>query len=484
MIPNGCEFRRPGPAATVLVGCRGAAHHITENDMGRFRNHAACAIAALGLLLAACDDSSSVLPQDTAADQAYTFTIPIYKFFATQRAYIAQGFVPNYLVHSRALATSALRTVTKPNHDTLYSIAWIKLDNGPIEIDTPESGSRYFSLALMDAYTNNFAVRGTRVDGGHAKRLWLAGPGWTGEVPDGTELVLSETDSVWALARTYVDGTPEDYTAAWAVQDQLKIVQPSTTPPTTAFSATDLLAPPADTDTPNYFAYVDQLMTQDPPPRTADAFIHNGPGTIGVGPGLAYDPAVVDATLVATGATAARTRALASTDRVDVNGWAYATDDIGSYGTNYDLRAHLALTGLAALPRAEAIYDIANAALATPGVPLAGDTVYTLTFPAGALPPTGAFWSLTLYEGQNPAQEFFYVNPDNIWAISWPASNPAFNPDGSMTLTIANVQPAGVPLSNWLPAPVGTYSLQFRNYLPTADVLERVYELPPVVAAP
>ena len=451
--------------------------------MGRFRNHAACAIAALGLLLAACDDSSNEVSQDAAADQAYTFTIPIYMFAATQRSYISLGFVPNHIVHSRALSTSAMRTVTKPNHDTLYSVAWIKLANGPVEIDTPESGDRYFSLALIDAYTNNFAVRGTRADGGHAKRLWLAGPGWTGTVPEGTELLQSATDSVSLLARTYVDGTPDDYTAAWAVQDQLTLVLPSTTPPTTAFSATDLLAPPASTDMPAYFAYVDQLMTQDPPPASADDYLRAGPATIGVGPGLVYDPAAVDATLVATGATAARTRALASTDRTDVNGWSYATDDIGLYGTDYALRAHLALTGLAALPRAEAVYYIANAALATPDVPLAGDTVYTITFPAGALPPTDAFWSLTLYEGQNPAQEFFYVNPDNIWAISWPASNPALDPDGSMTLYISNVQPAGVPLSNWLPAPVGTYSLQFRDYLPTADVLDRSYELPPIVAA-
>src|SRR3954471_5777011 len=167
--------------------------------MGRFRTPAWCAGAALALALAACDDSSDTVAQDTAADQAYTFTIPIYKFFATQRAYIAQGFVPNYIVHSRTLSTSAMRTVTKPNHDTLYSIGWIKLDNGPLEIDTPESGSRYFSLALLDAYTNNFAVRGTRTDGGHAKRLWLVGPAWTGTTPDGTELVRSGTISVSLL---------------------------------------------------------------------------------------------------------------------------------------------------------------------------------------------------------------------------------------------------------------------------------------------
>jgi len=452
--------------------------------MGRSRMAACFTAAALALTLAACNDSSDQVTQDVAADQAYTFSVPIYKFFATQRAYIAQGFVPNHIVHSRTLSTSAMRTVTKPNHDTLYSIAWLKLGNGPLEIDTPESGSRYFSLALLDAYTNNFAVRGTRADGGHAKRLWLVGPTWTGTAPDGTELVRSGTDSVSLLARTYTDGSPGDSTAAWAVQDQLVIIQPATTPPTAAFSATDLLPPPPDTDPATYFPYVDQLMTQCPPPAVDADYIAEGPATIGVGPGLTYDPAAVDATAVAMGFTAARDRSLASTDVVDAAGWSHATDGIGDYGTDYALRAHLAQTGLAALPRSEAVYFIANSALATPDVPLAGTTVYTLTFPPGQLPPTGAFWSLTLYEGQDPAHEYFYDNPDNIWSVSYPASQPVSNPDGSLTITISHVQPAGVPLSNWLPAPEGTYSLQLRDYLPTDAVLAGSYVLPPITAQP
>jgi len=443
----------------------------------------ACTAAALCLGLAACDDSSDLPSQDAAAAQAFTFTIPIYKFFATQHAYIAQGFVPNYFVHAHALADATQRSVTKPNHDTLYSIAWIKLDGGPLEIDTPESGTRYFSLALMDAYTNNFAVRGTRVDGGHAQRLWLVGPGWTGDAPEGTVLVHSATNSVWALARTYVDGTPEDYAAAAAVQAQLKIVTPAGTT-RVGFSAVDQLAPPAETDFANYFPYVNRLMAADPPPAADAAYLAAGPETIGVGPGMTYDTSRLYANLIAQGATAARTQALALPVAVTSSGWAYATAGVGDYGTDYALRAKLAEGGLAALPQAEAVYYIANSAVAAPTVPLAGDKVYTITFPAGQLPPTGAFWSLTLYAGQDPAHEYFYANPGNVYAISYPASNPVPNEDGSLTLTISNVQPAGVPSANWLPAPTGSYSLQLRDYLPTGDVLANTYVLPPVVQAP
>jgi len=439
------------------------------------------AIAALPLALAGCSDSSGQLPPSIAADQAFTFTIPIYKYYQTQRSYIAQGIVPNVFVSSPLLSTSDMRTVTKPNHDTLYSVAFLKLANGPIEIDTPESGDRYFSLALMDAYTNNFAVRGSRVDSGHAMRFWVVGPGFIGTAPEGTVLLQSKTNSVSALARTYTSGTSDDYAIAHAVQAQLKIVQPASAPGST-FTTTDLLLPPQETSFDAYFAYVDQLMAQDPPGADDAAFLAEGPASIGVGPGLTYDPAAVDATAVVTGANAVLSRALAASDAAGATGWLTATDDIGDYGIDYDLRAHLAETGLAALPRAEAVYFVANSASASPDVPLAGDTIYTLTFPADGMPPTGAFWSLTLYEGQDASHAYFYANPYNIWAIGYPASAPAFNDDGSLTLYVSNVQPAGVPLSNWLPAPVGTYSLQLRDYLPTADVLAGTY-VPPALRA-
>lgn len=436
------------------------------------------------LLLAGCNDSSAdLVSQDTAAEQAYTFSVPIYKFFATQRSYIGQGFIPNYFVSAHVLADATLRTVTKPNHDTLYSIAWIKLDNGPLEIDTPESGARYFSLALMDAYTNNFAVRGTRADGGHAKRFWLVGPGWTGAAPEGTVLLQSGTNSVWALARTYVDGTPGDYAAAAPIQAQLRIVTPAGTAPS-AFTATDKLVPPADTDWSAYFAYVDQLMTQDPPVAADTAYMAKGPNKIGVGAGLAYDAGALDQIQINDGATRARNAALKLPAGITSTGWAYATAGVGDYGTDYALRAELAESGLGALPDVEAVYYIANSAAATPGVPLAGDKVYRLVFPAGQLPPTDAFWSLTLYAGQDPAHEYFYPNPGNVFAISYPASMPVFGEDGSLTITISNVQPEGVPASNWLPAPSGSYSLQLRDYLPAGSVLSNTYVLPAITAAP
>ena len=50
--------------------------------------------------------------------------------------------------------------MTTPNNDTLYSTTQLDLSAGPVTITVPASGDRYLSLALMDAYTNNFAILG------------------------------------------------------------------------------------------------------------------------------------------------------------------------------------------------------------------------------------------------------------------------------------------------------------------------------------
>ncbi|WP_334025467.1 DUF1214 domain-containing protein [Burkholderia cepacia] len=127
------------------------------------------------------------------------------------------------------------------------------------------------------------------------------------------------------------------------------------------------------------------------------------------------------------------------------------------------------------------MYYTSTGAANTSGANYDGNGVYQMTFPAGQLPPARAFWSLTLYAGTNQAQAFFYPNPDRIYALSYPASNFQFASDGSLVLTISHVRPAGVPASNWLPAPAGAFNLTLRTYLADAPLLNGTYKLPPVI---
>jgi hypothetical protein len=73
--------------------------------------------------------------------------------------------------------------------------------------------------------------------------------------------------------------------------------------------------------------------------------------------------------------------------------WIYQAHDTGDFGQDYDYRARIALSGLAALPETEAMY---LTALDPAGSPYFDATqAWRLHFPTNSLPPVDAFWSLT-----------------------------------------------------------------------------------------
>jgi hypothetical protein len=100
------------------------------------------------------------------------------------------------------------------------------------------------------------------------------------------------------------------------------------------------------------------------------------------------------------------------------------------------------------------------------GQPLDGSQhAYTLTFPAGQLPPVNAFWSVTMYDGktqllvQNPIDRYL-INSTMLPSLKKGA-------DGSLTLYIQRDAPEKARASNWLPAPDGPIYVVMRLYWPT-----------------
>src|ERR1700733_6255346 len=90
--------------------------------------------------------------------KAIAYGLPLFEI-----ARLAYGFsydptnprrVPvNRFSHRRVLAGHTHRLVTTPNNDTLYSSAVLDLSAGPVALEVPVFGGRYFSIALIDACT-------------------------------------------------------------------------------------------------------------------------------------------------------------------------------------------------------------------------------------------------------------------------------------------------------------------------------------------
>ena len=149
-----------------------------------------------------------------AAREAWLYTLPLIEIAAIRSVGQAVGTPLNSFGMMRRLADHRARAVTTPNNDTLYATCQIDLSHGPVTLTIPPSGDRYVSLQLMDAWSNSFAVLGTRTTGNDGGVYTLVGPT---EAAEGRNVVRAPTRHVWALARILVDG-PHDLDAAAVVQ--------------------------------------------------------------------------------------------------------------------------------------------------------------------------------------------------------------------------------------------------------------------------
>jgi len=159
----------------------------------------------------------------------------------------------------------------------------------------------------------------------------------------------------------------------------------------------------------------------------------------------------------------------------DVNGWKIGSlfGDRAFYNGDWLKRAAAAKLGIYGNDAVEAMYPFTR-------VDAKGETLdgskhnYTITFPAGQLPPVNAFWSVTMYDGKS---QLLIKNPINRYLINSPMmSQMKKNPDGSLTLYIQKDSPGKAKESNWLPAPNDTIYLLIRLYWPK--------ETPPSILPP
>ena len=110
----------------------------------------------------------------------------------------------------------------------------------------------------------------------------------------------------------------------------------------------------------------------------------------------------------------------------------------------------------------------------TDGKKLEGKFNYKITFKE--LPPVNGFWSMTMYNQHH----FFYPNDLKRYSLGTKNKTLKYNDDGSLTLYAGNKSPGKDKESNWVPAPVGDFSLYIRAYWGKEGITEGTW-IPPVV---
>jgi hypothetical protein len=230
-----------------------------------------------------------------------------------------------------------------------------------------------------------------------------------------------------------------------------------------------------------YFASVQELMNESPPPVT-DARVLDAIAPLlrlggSFGPAK-FSPAEVGEIQSGIGDAIGVLQQFRGRGLVQ-NGWTFPLYGLGDFGQDYAYRAAVAIGGLGALPRLEAMY----LRMAGPdGRGFDSSKSWTLTFAADQVPPVDAFWSLSMYRLTADGQLFFADNPINRYAIGDRTAGLKRGAGGALSIWMSQSEPPAGDM-NWLPAPAdGKFVLILRAYLPKIALIEGRY-MPPAVQA-
>ncbi|MFO1081433.1 MAG: DUF1254 domain-containing protein [Reyranellaceae bacterium] len=416
------------------------------------------------------------------AEAGFVFGLPLVMNYAVMYEFAVDRGSPqfkapfNQIKNEASVFTYKDTAVVTPNSDTPYSLAWLDLRAEPIVISVPAvEPKRYYSVQLCDGNTYNYGYIGSRATGSEAGDYLVVAPDWQGATPPGIRKVFrSGTTLSLVIFRTQLFD-PADIDAVKKVQAGYGVRplsaflnQPAPPPaPAIAF-------PKIDTELvkTNFFEYLDFAL-QFAPPQPNEAAIRAQLARIGIGPGRTFafkDLSLEDKAEVLLGMRAGEKQVEEAVAKagVAVDGWRVSglPGNAAHFNGDWLKRAAAAKAGIYGNDPDEAMYPLTHDD--RDGRKLDGSSsAYTLTFPAGQLPPVNAFWSITMYDGRT---QLLIKNPIDRYLINSPMlSGLKKNADGSLTLYIQNKSPGADKESNWLPAPDGPIYLVMRLYWPKTE---------------
>jgi hypothetical protein len=479
----------------------GAAQRFKNRKNGQNRRLGSSLLVGLAALSAT---PAQAQPQQLAsgelkeiAEEAMIYGLPLVMNYAVFYDYFVDKAgaqykaPPNELYNTARVYTPKDTSVVTPNSDTPYSFVAMDLRTEPFVICNPEIDKlRYFSVQLVDMYTFNYGYMGSRTTGNGAACFLIAGPWWKGERTAGiTKIFRSETEFSLALIRTQLLD-PSDLEnvkkiqAGYRAMPLSKFLNRPAPPPAPAVDWPKVDKKMADADPFGYLAFV---LSFCPPvgPAALEEGMRARFAKIGIEAGKPFPLdkfTSAQKAELAEGIKSGVEKAKQTVARLGVpeNGWRVIRNAFGDrqmLGNHYAVRAGAALAGIYGNDAAEALYPLLEAD-ADGQKPNTATSRYTITFPPLQLPPTNAFWSVTMYDGKT---QLLIDNPINRYLINSPMlSSLKRGADGSITLYLRKDSPGKELESNWLPAPNGPAYVVMRLYWPNDAALNGSWKPPAV----
>ena len=367
--------------------------------------------------------------------------------------------------------------------------AFLDLTNGPMMLDVPAIEDRFYLMAMLDAWTNNFAGPGSQTNGGAATTYLIAGPDWQGGAPDGAELIKAPTNIVWIIGRTELKDA-DDIDAANAIQRQYKLYpqggEPIAPPETECRPVSEMTEPEAQVkswDGPAFFSRLDQVMDRYPPSDTARGHLTENLTLIGVGDDAdtPVDDLPDDVKSALSKGIELGQKTLDAAFSVSGEFSAWSPDptkvSLGDYGDDFLVRGVVSQIGFGANRSEFATYQNATKDKDLDTLDGAAHD-YALMFEDSKTPPVDAFWSVTVYNKDG----FLIENDIHRYALG---SNSSLikSEDGAIRIALSPEKPPETPEENWLPIPEGPFQVTLRMYAPKDAILNGDWRAPPITKA-
>jgi len=356
------------------------------------------------------------------------------------------------------LADHTVKGIARPNNDTLYVSTTLDLRQEPVIVHYPAFDSTFVCLETS-AYDHYCGVPFSTTKGDFTKPtnvLYYTArtKGYSGEPVEGVDSII-EMSGDFAIAFLRVmphAGEPERLKKNLAAMQEVKsqtlsefLGEPAQPVDRGEFPLYNTDPGIYENNFPEVMQFVVNHTTFDPENEMDNAFLA-ALKPLGVEPGKAYDPesvAVIDGAKLA-----AKARKIIEDSLVMWSSPQGKTlqNDLFKPKGEITLEAMLvqSAVGPIGLPADQALYPGIGT---SNGEPLNAQYDYVIRISRDAMPPAGAFWSLTLYDAANG---FFIPNDRKKYSVGENAGM-KLDENGGIAIYIAAEQPQGVPEENWLP---------------------------------
>ncbi len=399
------------------------------------------------LLLVSCDQKKEIPDAEITAiaKEAYIYGYPMVKNYKDMYVSAIDVQNPNYkkpfneFYMSTRINTPADNEKETARNDTPYGSVWLDLRREPLVMTVPAiEDNRYYSVQFTDLYAYNFDYVGTRTSGNSGGKFLIAGPDWKGDVPAGINRVIrADTQFVHGLVRIQLLN-PGDLENVQKIQEGFALEPLSLYAGMTPPAEVSPVQFPAYSDekvlTPEFFSYMNFVMQfASIPPDEAE--LMGRFEKISVGPGKSFSVEGMPEN-EKKAYQAGIDGAIADLDGALKGDLIRSADMHGTrteLKNNYLNRAYGAMTDMFGASPQE-ILSISYK-LDSGFKILNGSNYYTIRFEKDQLPPTDAFWSLTIYRlpdqllVENPIQRY-HINSN---MVSQMVTDPV---DGSVTIFI------------------------------------------------